>query len=78
MEYHHQLNITSDPNQATIPEINHIDVGGDQIYSERRELLTITMDLGKGRADNIIVYEGDNPYDLAIAFILRHNLEMKL
>lgn len=29
------------------------------------ELLTITIDLGNGNQENIVVFEGDSPLDLA-------------
>jgi hypothetical protein len=41
-------------------------------------LLTITIDLGGGMQENIVVNDGDNPYDLATAFAIKHNLNPKL
>jgi len=38
------------------------------LLSDRRELLTITIDLGGGQQENIIVNEGDDPYYLASVF----------
>jgi len=32
------------------------------------ELLTITIDIGGGQQENIQVFEGDNPFDLAKQF----------
>ena len=42
------------------------------------ELLTITIDIGNGQHENIEVFEGDNPYDLAKQFALKHNLDLRL
>jgi hypothetical protein len=42
------------------------------------ELLTITIDIGGGQQENIQVFEGDDPADLARAFAVKHNLDPKL
>ena len=40
--------------------------------------MTITIDIGNGMQENIQVFEGDNPYDLARDFAVRHNLDLRL
>jgi hypothetical protein len=44
----------------------------------QQELLTITIDIGNGMQENIQVFEGDNPYDLARDFAHRHSLDLRL
>ena len=38
------------------------------INEDRHEILTITIDLGNGNLENIVVHEGDDPVDLANQF----------
>jgi hypothetical protein len=40
--------------------------------------LTITIDIGGGQQENIEVFEGDEPYELARQFALKHNLNVQL
>ena len=42
------------------------------------EILNITVDIGSGRQDRVIVHEFDDPNVLAREFALRHNLNQKL
>jgi hypothetical protein len=49
-----------------------------EVPSHRAEILTITIDLGNGNSENIVVLEGDDPYDLAHAFGLKHGLNERL
>ena len=42
------------------------------------ELLTITIDIGNGKQENIQVFEGDDPYTLAREFAVKHRLDMRL
>ena len=42
------------------------------------ELLTITIDLGGGYTENIIVVDGDDPFQLAKEFAVRHSLNPRL
>lgn len=44
----------------------------------KTELLTITIDIGGGQQENIEVFEGDEPYELARQFALKHNLNVQL
>ena len=44
----------------------------------QQELLTITIDIGNGMQENIQVFEGDNPYELARDFAHRHSLDLRL
>jgi len=44
----------------------------------QNELLTITIDIGGGQQENIQVFEGDDPFDLARQFAQKHNLDPKL
>jgi hypothetical protein len=45
---------------------------------DQGELLTITVEIGEGRKENIIVFPDDNAADLAEEFCLKHNLGDKL
>mmetsp|Transcript_34058 Transcript_34058/g.33253 ORF Transcript_34058/g.33253 Transcript_34058/m.33253 type:complete len:109 (+) Transcript_34058:303-629(+) len=52
-----------------------------KIYNEpleRKELMTITIDLGNGRMENIVVMERDDPMELAQRFALKHGLNERL
>ena len=40
--------------------------------------MTITIDIGGGQQENIQVFEGDEPYELARQFSIKHNLNGKL
>ena len=42
------------------------------------ELLTITIDIGNGKQENIQVFEGDDPYTLAKDFAQKHGLDLRL
>jgi hypothetical protein len=44
----------------------------------RPELLTITIDIGGGQQENIEVFEGDDPYELARQFAEKHGLNVQL
>ncbi len=41
-------------------------------------MLTITIDIGGGQQENIEVFEGDDPYDLARQFAEKHGLNGQL
>lgn len=40
--------------------------------------MTITIDIGEGKQENIIVNDGDIPIDLAAAFAEKHSLNPNL
>lgn len=42
------------------------------------ELLTITIDIGFGKQENIVVYANDDPNDLASDFAIRNGLNDKI
>lgn len=46
--------------------------------NEQQELLTITIDIGNGQQENIEVFEGDSPYNLAQIFAMKHGLDLRL
>lgn len=43
-----------------------------QLREIRRELLTLTIEIGDGQNETILIYEGDDPNQLANAFALKH------
>ena len=50
----------------------------DAIQGERKEILTLTIEIGEGRNENILICEGDDPYRLAMDFDARHNIGQQL
>ena len=40
----------------------------------KKEILTLTIEIGEGRNDNILVFDGDNPYQLANEFAAKHQI----
>ncbi len=77
-EYQQQEQFYSEPISRLHGDA-HLDISGvGQEDAERKEVLTITIDLGNGNSENIVVLEGDDPHDLAVQFVLRHQLNMKL
>jgi hypothetical protein len=49
--------------------------GGDgSVDGLRKELLIMTIEIGDGQQDTLYVYEDDDPYQVAIRFCKRHNL----
>ncbi len=53
----------------------HLDLKEAQDDSDNQELLDIGIDLGDGREEHIIVYEGDNAQKVADGFCQKHNLD---
>ena len=41
---------------------------GDNTLTSRKEILTITVEIGNGQSANIVIRENDDPYDLATQF----------
>ena len=39
-----------------------------------REILTLTIEIGEGQNENILIREGDNPYVLAAHFAEKHQI----
>ena len=37
----------------------------DQSLESRKEILTLTIEIGEGQNDNILIHEGDDPQQLA-------------
>jgi hypothetical protein len=66
---HHQRLSEGMQEQAHIDGQNARYVGG-MMMSERREILTITVDIGSadGETANIVIRDGDNPLTLAEEF----------
>ena len=50
----------------------------DQSLESRKEILTLTIEIGEGQNDNILIHEGDDPQQLADAFALKHNIGSQL
>ena len=46
----------------------------DQSYESKKEILTLTIEIGEGQNDNILIHEGDDPNVLAKAFASKHNI----
>ena len=46
---------------------------GDQ-PKERKEILTLTIEIGEGRSENILICEGDVPFQLAADFDNRYQI----
>ena len=40
----------------------------------KKELLTITVEIGDGSSENILIMEGDDPFELANNFALKHGI----
>ena len=40
-------------------EVNH---GAAGLSPDRKEILTLTIEIGEGRNENILIREGDDPY----------------
>lgn len=53
-------------------------MAAQQLTSSPVELLTITIDIGNGKQENIQVFEGDDPYRLAHDFASRYGLDLRL
>ena len=49
-----------------------------QSQSSRKELLTITIEIGNGQNENIHINEGDSPHALASEFAKRHGINEQL
>jgi hypothetical protein len=60
---HHQRLSEGMQEHALIDEQNARFVGGEMMMSERREILTITVDIGSadGETANIVIRDGDDP-----------------
>ena len=41
---------------------------------QRNEILTLTIEIGEGRNENILICEGDDPYQLAVEFDAKHQI----
>ena len=50
----------------------------DQSLESKKEILTLTIEIGEGQNDNILIHEGDNPQELADAFANKHNIGLQL
>ncbi|TNV85154.1 hypothetical protein FGO68_gene11081 [Halteria grandinella] len=59
-------------------QLLHTSDNQPQMTPMQNELLTITIDIGGGQQENIQVFEGDDPFDLARQFAQKHNLDPKL
>jgi hypothetical protein len=44
----------------------------------RKELLTITVEIGEGKAEQILIREGDDPYELANNFAVKYGIGEQL
>lgn len=47
-------------------------------FHERKELMTIIVEIGKGDEENIVIYDGDRAEDVAKDFATRHGLNQAL
>lgn len=45
-----------------------------QNHAPSREILTLTIEIGEGHNENILIREGDNPYVLAANFAEKHRI----
>ena len=45
---------------------------------QRNEILTLTIEIGEGRNENILICEGDDPYQLAVEFDAKHQIGPQL
>ena len=43
-----------------------------------KEVLTITIEIGNGQSENIIIHEGDDPRELARQFARKHGIGEQL
>ena len=46
----------------------------EQSYESKKEILTLTIEIGEGQNDHIFIHEGDDPNVLAQAFASKHNI----
>jgi hypothetical protein len=44
----------------------------------RREILTLTIEIGEGQSDDIFIFEGDDPNYLAAEFAAKHGIGEQL
>ena len=45
---------------------------------EEKELLTITVEIGNGRQENILIRQNDDPFELATKFAQEHGVSNQL
>ena len=50
----------------------------DSVPAQRRELLTITVEIGNGESAPILIREGDDPKELAREFCYVHDVGVEL
>eukprot|EP00826_Nyctotherus_ovalis_P035592 TRINITY_DN3068_c0_g2_i1.p1 TRINITY_DN3068_c0_g2~~TRINITY_DN3068_c0_g2_i1.p1 ORF type:complete len:530 (+),score=60.49 TRINITY_DN3068_c0_g2_i1:116-1705(+) len=65
-----QLNKLIEVNESQEQDKNCEDRSG-------AELLSIAINLGNGKEEHLMVYEGDNPQEVTDAFCLKHSLNLK-
>ena len=70
------------PNQLQgdrqLAEMSFASSIAEEQVSSGREILVMTVDLGQGRKDKLIVHENEKPEDLAASFCRRYNLSERL
>ena len=73
MVQHHQRQDNKSPAipQPPEPANNNLAAG---ISPDRKEILTLTIEIGEGRNENILIREGDDPYQLAHEFNMKHQI----
>jgi hypothetical protein len=69
-----ELEITNEHN-SVIPEETEYDDGKSLSLAEAMPLLFVDVNLGDGQMSRIVLYEGDNPEEVAELFGSQHNLE---
>jgi hypothetical protein len=65
------------PHATFNPPLNRSDLNSQpsklqQLRETRKELLTLTIEIGDGQNETILIYEGDDPNQLANAFAIKH------
>ena len=49
----------------------------EKLY-QRKQLLTLTVEISEGRQESIIVREGDSPSELARSFITKNGMDARI
>lgn len=66
LEYRHNQGVSSPGHSMGSANYGQLD--------PRREILTLTIEIGEGQNDDILIFEGDDPNYLAAEFAAKHGI----